>query len=396
MIEKIKALANRCYPEVQKHRRHLHQYPELSFQEHQTSQYIAAQLEKYGIKYQTGMAETGICAWIEGKEPNAAVLALRADMDALPIHEANEVPYKSKNVGVMHACGHDVHSSSLLGAAKILHELRDQWSGRIQLIFQPGEEKLPGGASKILAEGWLEQPQPLAIIGQHVEPAMPVGSIGMKAGQFMASADEIYITVKGKGGHAARPHQCIDTTLMAAQLIVALQQIVSRRSDPLTPSVLSFGKIFSDGGATNIIPNQVTIYGTFRTFDEAWRYEAHRLMQDMAKGLCQSMGGQCDFDIVVGYPFVYNDEQLTKRLRQSAENYLGKEHVLDIPARMGAEDFAFYSQVMPASFYRLGVQNPNGTGLHSDTFDIDEKALEIGMGLMAQLAIEELRFQTQL
>jgi amidohydrolase len=393
MIEKIKHLAAQLQPEIKGYRRHLHQYPELSFQEYETSKYIAAQLEKCGIKHQTGMAGTGICAWIEGKNPNAALLALRADMDALPISEANEVDYKSKNEGVMHACGHDVHTSSLLGVAKILNSLKNDWNGRVQLIFQPGEELLPGGASKVLAEGWLDHPKPAAIIGQHVEPGMEVGKIGMKAGQFMASADEIYVTVKGKGGHAARPHQCIDTTLLAAHLVVALQQIVSRRSDPLLPSVLSFGKIFSDGGATNIIPNQVSIYGTFRTFDESWRTEAHQLMKQMARDLCKSMGGDCDFDIRVGYPFVYNDEALTHRLKTTATAYLGAENVLDIPARMGGEDFAFYSQQMPASFYRLGTKNPNGTGLHSNTFDIDEAALETSIGLMSQLAIEELNFQ---
>lgn len=393
MIEQIKTLATQYHAEIRDIRRHLHQYPELSFQEYESSKYIAAQLKKWGIKYETGMAGTGICAWVEGRNPNTALFALRADMDALPITEANEVEYKSKNDGVMHACGHDAHTSSLLGVAKILHQLQEHWQGRVQLIFQPGEELLPGGASKVITEGWLDKPKPLGIVGQHVEPGMPVGKIGMKAGQFMASADEIYVTVKGKGGHAARPHQCVDTTLLAAHLVVALQQIVSRRSDPLTPSVLSFGKIFSDGGATNIIPDQVTIHGTFRTFDEDWRSEAHQLMKKMAKDLCKSMGGNCDFDIRVGYPFVYNEEALTKRLKKSAIEYLGKENVLDIPARMGGEDFAFYSQIMPASFYRLGVQNPNGTGLHSNTFNIDERALEVGMGLMAQLTIEELAFQ---
>lgn len=388
MKHKIQELAKKIAPRLIEIRRHLHQYPELSFQEIETGQYIAAVLENWGIEHQKGMAGTGVCAWIQGQAPETSKITLRADIDALPIKEANDVPYKSKNEGIMHACGHDVHTTSLLGTAFILQQLRNDWTGTVQLIFQPGEEQLPGGATQVIAEGWLERPFPsAAILGQHVEPDMEVGKIGLCSGLFMASADEIYVTVTGKGGHGARPQHCIDTILLASQLIVAMQQIVSRRADPIMPSVLTFGKIFSEGGATNIIPNQVIIHGTFRTFDEQWRMEAHQLMKAMAEQLCASMGGSCVFDIVVGYPHLHNDPTLTEALKKHAGMFLGTENVVELPPRMGGEDFAFYSQKMPASFYRLGTKNPNGTGLHSNTFDIDEAALEVGAGLMAWLAV---------
>lgn len=369
-------------------RRHLHQHPELSFEEHQTCQLVQEQLSSWGIESRV-MAKTGVVAVIEGKEPSSRRLALRADLDALPIQETNAVPYCSQVEGVMHACGHDVHTTCLLGAAQILQELREEWRGSVQLIFQPGEEKLPGGASMLLEEGLFEQFKPSSILGQHVEPFLEVGKVGIKSGLFMASADELYLTVEGKGGHGARPHQCVDTILMASHLIVYLQQLVSRRADPLMPTVLSFGKIFSDGGATNIIPEKVTIWGTLRTFDEQWRAQAHTWLQESAQAFCQSMGGNCQFDIAKGYPYLKNDETLTAKVQQDMETYLGAENVVQLPARMGGEDFAAYSQQMPACFYRLGVQNPNGTGLHTPTFDVNEKCLEVGAGLMAWLAMQE-------
>ena len=387
LIQKVQSLAKKYHQQVVDFRRHIHQHPELSFQEYQTSGFVRKQLEKWGIENYV-IADTGVTGIIKGRNPESRVLALRADMDALPIQEINEVAYKSQNEGVMHACGHDVHTASLLGVAKILQELRTEWEGTIKLIFQPGEEKLPGGASILIKEGVLENPAPVEILGQHVEPLLDVGKVGIKPGLFMASADEIYVTLKGRGGHAAKPHKCVDTVLMAAQMIVQLQQVVSRNADPLMPTVLSFGKIYSEGGATNIIPDEVKIQGTLRTFDEAWRKKAHQLLKQQAEMICKSMGGSCDFDIMIGYPFVKNDEQLTAKTRKNMEAYLGKENVVDLPARMGGEDFAFYSQKIPACFYRLGVQNPNGTGLHTPNFNIDEKALETGVGLMAWLAMQ--------
>lgn len=389
LAKKIQHLAQQQAPKFIEWRRHLHQHPEPSFEEYQTASFVEQQLKGMGIPTQR-MASTGVIGILEGKEPHNRVLALRADMDALPILEANEVPYKSKREGWMHACGHDVHTTCLLGAAQLLQQTNDQWRGTIKLIFQPGEEKLPGGASLLIEEGVLEQPAPQYILGQHVEPPLEVGKVGIKSGLFMASADEIYLTIKGKGGHGARPHQCVDTILMASQVIVQLQQLVSRRADPLMPTVLTFGKIYSEGGATNIIPNEVQIYGTFRTFDEAWRSQAHDLLTQMTHGICQSMGGTCVVDIVKGSPFLNNDPDLTQQVRQQMETYLGAENVVELPARMGGEDFALYTQHLPACFYRLGVQNPNGTGLHTPTFDVDERCLSVGVGLMAWLATQEL------
>lgn len=391
---KIKKLADTYHKDTVAIRRHLHQYPELSFLEKETGRYIAAKLTEYGIEHKYGLAENGVVAHIQGHAPDSRVVALRADIDALPIEEANEVEYKSKNKGVMHACGHDVHTSSLLGTARILNELKNEFKGTIKLIFQPAEEKLPGGASIMIKEGVLKNPAPSSIFGQHVHPPLEVGKVGIKPGIYMASADELYITVKGKGGHGALPMECIDPVLITAHIITALQQIVSRRSNPTTPSVLTIGKINSTGGATNIIPNEVKLMGTFRTLDEKWRFDAHRLMKNMAEKMAESMGGQCDFRIEVGYPFLQNDVRLTLRTKQAAIEYMGAENVVDLPVRLSAEDFAYYSQEMPACFYRLGTGNPAKgitSPVHTNTFDIDEDALQVGSGLMAWLAVQELK-----
>ncbi|MCB0569631.1 MAG: amidohydrolase [Phaeodactylibacter sp.] len=391
--DKIRQLAKAYHQDVIGIRRRIHEHPELSFQEVETGKLIAAKLAEYGIPYEHGMAGNGVVGLIEGRNGSDRVVALRADMDALPIEEANEVPYKSKNPGVMHACGHDVHTASLLGAARILNELRGEFDGTIKLIFQPGEELLPGGASIMIKEGVLEAPRPASIIGQHVHPPLAAGKVGMRAGQYMASADELYVTVKGRGGHGALPHDCIDPIVIAAHIITALQQVVSRNADPHTPSVVTFGYIASKGGATNIIPNEVRMEGTFRTMDETWRFRAHELMKKMAESIAEGMGGSCDFVIDVGYPVLANDEALTQKVRSCAEEYLGPENVVELPPRMTAEDFAYFSQQLPACFYRLGTGNP-GKGItspiHTNTFDIDEQCLELSIGLMAWLALKEL------
>ncbi len=394
LIDKIKKLADRYHEDTIALRRHLHQYPELSYEEKETGRFIAERLSEYGIEHRHGIAENGVVAHIRGRRPKAGVVALRADMDALPIKEANEVPYKSSREGIMHACGHDVHTSSLLGTARILNELRSEFTGTIKLIFQPAEEKLPGGASIMIKEGVLENPTPRSILGQHVHPPLEVGKVGFKPGVFMASADELYLTIRGQGGHGALPHDCVDPILATAHIITALQQIVSRRSNPTTPSVLTIGKINSSGGATNIIPNEVKIAGTFRTLDEEWRFEAHQLMKKLAQQMAESMGASCDFDILVGYPFLHNDVKLTLRSKEAAVQYLGKENVIDLPVRMSAEDFAYYSQQMPACFYRLGTGNPAKgitSPVHTDTFNVDEDCLQLSTGLMAWLAIKELK-----
>jgi amidohydrolase len=389
--DKISLLAKEIHSDVVENRRHLHAHPELSFHEYQTSAYVAQKLDELGIKYQK-MANTGLVAIIRGDKPSDGVVALRADMDALPIVEANDVPYKSKNAGVMHACGHDAHTSSLLGTARILTELKNEFGGTVKLIFQPAEEKLPGGANLMIKEGVLENPKPDAVIGQHVMPLIETGQVGFRSGKYMASTDEIYVTVYGKGGHGAQPQQNIDPVLITSHIIIALQQIISRVADPKTPSVLSFGKVIANG-ATNVIPNEVYLEGTFRTMDEDWRARAHEKMKKMAEGIAEAMGGSCDFNIVRGYPFLINEEKLTAEVRAYAEDYLGKENVLDLDIWMAAEDFAYYSQVSDACFYRLGTGNKERgitSSVHTPTFDVDEESLKLSTGLMAYIALKQL------
>jgi amidohydrolase len=389
--EKIQELSKKIFNDVVANRRHLHTNPELSFHEVATSAYVAGKLDELNIPY-VRMADNGLVGLLKGSKPSDQVIALRADMDALPITEANDVPYKSQNVGVMHACGHDVHTSSLLGTATILSSLKEEFGGTIKFIFQPAEEKLPGGANLMIQEGVLENPKPHAVLGQHVMPLIDAGKVGFRAGKYMASTDEIYVTVKGKGGHGAQPQQNIDPVIITAHILTALQQVVSRFADPKSPSVLSFGKVIANG-ATNIIPNEVYLEGTFRTMDENWRNEAHIRMKKMAEGIAESMGGSCDFNIVRGYPFLINEEKLTASARAHAEDYLGKENVLDLDIWMAAEDFAYYSQVADSCFYRLGTRNESRgitSAVHTPTFDVEENALSVSTGLMAYMALKQL------
>jgi len=392
LIDQIKQLVQHNFSKIIETRHYLHANPELSFEEFETSKFVKNELLAIGITKIEPKANTGLVALIEGKNPTKKTIALRADLDALPIFEQNEVTYKSKNEGVMHACGHDVHTTCLLGAAQILFSLKNEFEGTIKLIFQPGEEKLPGGASIMIAEKALENPTPESIFGQHVMPLIPVGKVGFKSGLYMASSDELFIKVIGKGGHGAMPHLNIDPVLIAAHIIIALQQLVSRMASPIIPSVLSFGKVMANG-ATNVIPNEVNIEGTFRTLDEKWRIEAHQKMIKMATLMAESMGGKCEFEVRKGYPFLKNNEQLTLKAKNAAIAYLGAENVVDLDTWMAAEDFAYYSQIMPACFYRLGTRNEEKgivSSVHTPTFDIDENALAIGVGLMAYLAINDL------
>ncbi len=389
MISQVKLLSDKYFEEILKVRRHLHQHPELSFKEYKTSDFIQSFLKDNNISFTSGHVKTGIIAQIKGKNPDKKKIILRADLDALPIIEKNNVDYKSVNEGVMHACGHDVHTSSLLGAMLILKELKNSFEGTIECVFQPGEEMLPGGAKLMIEEGLLDFP-PNCCIAQHVFPDLDAGKVGFKSGMYMASTDEIHVTVKGKGGHAALPNKLIDPVLMSAQLITNMQQIISRNTHPTDPSVLSFGYIKADG-ATNVVPDKVHIKGTFRTFNEKWRKEAHEKMKKLANSICEGMGGECDFEIREGYPFLKNDPSITKIAKTAAEKYLGKENVIDLPLRMTAEDFSYFSQVSPSCFYRLGTGNKNNTqNLHTSTFDIDESALKTGMGLLSYIAIEQL------
>jgi amidohydrolase len=384
-------IAERILHEVIRDRRHLHANPELSFHEFETHNYIASRLREMGIEFQK-MADTGLVALIKGDLPSDKVVALRADIDALPITEVNDISYKSNKDGIMHACGHDAHTSSLLGTAKILLELKKQFGGTVKLIFQPAEEKYPGGANKMIQEGVLENPKPAAVIGQHVMPELETGKVGFRAGKYMASNDELYVTVRGKGGHGAAPHQNIDPVVIAAHIIIALQQIVSRIANPICPSVLSFGKVIANG-AVNVIPDQVDLEGTFRTVDQAWRKKAHQQMRKIAEGISKSMNAICTFQIVKGYPVLTNEERLTGELKRFSIEYLGKENVVDLDITMAAEDFAYYSQVSDSCFYRLGTGNKRAgitSALHTPTFNIDENSLRISTGLMAYVALREL------
>ena len=387
--QQIKDLAKQYAPEFIEVRHYLHAHPELSYKEFETSAYIQQQLTALDIPFEV-KDTTGVIGLIKGKNPHKRVVALRGDMDALPITEENEVPYKSTKPGIMHACGHDVHTTCLLGAAKILNTLKHEWEGTVKLIFQPGEEKNPGGASLLIKEGVLENPAPQHIFALHVHPGLEVGKLSFRGGMVMASADEIYITIRAKGGHAAAPQNTADTILIASHLIISLQQIISRNNDPFNPSVLSITS-FQGGYTTNVIPSEVKLMGTFRAMNETWRFKAHELITKMATELVHSMGAEIDLKIDVGYPFVLNNEVLNAAARKKGEAYLGAYNVEETELRMGAEDFAYYSHQIPGCFFRLGVGNKAkgiSIGVHTPTFNIDEGAIEIGMGMMAVFGAE--------
>lgn len=392
MINTIREKAQQYFPEVQAIRHHIHSHPELSFKEQETMAFISGKLTEMGIEHQTDVADTGIVALIKGKNPGKKCIALRADMDALPIQEANDTAYRSQNDGVMHACGHDVHSSCLLGAARILNEMRDEFEGTIKLIFQPGEEKHPGGASLMIAAGVLENPKPEAIFALHVYPHLPSGTAGFRAGQYMASADEVYITIEGKGGHAALPHQTVDPIAIAAQVITNLQQVVSRKSNPLLPCVLTFGKI-AGGFATNVIPDTVEILGTLRTMDETWRYQAHQWIKDIVEQTCAANGAKAIVEIPQGYPSLFNDPALTIFAEDWARDYLGAENIHTLDMRMAGEDFSFYTHHVPGCFFRIGTSLDGEqftAPVHNAHFDIHEEAMKTGVGLFSWIAIQAL------
>ena len=389
MNEIIKNSCKELLPFLIETRRYIHQHPELSFSEYETSKFIQSILTNHNIEFESEIVGTGIVATVKGHKAGK-VRAIRAELDALPILEKNEVDYKSIKEGLMHACGHDVHMTCVLGAAIILNQHKSDLEGTVHFIFQPGEEKLPGGASLMIREGFFEKYKPEYIIAQHVYPNLKAGQIGICAGQYMASSDEIYITVKGKGGHGALPHLSVDTVLVASEMIVALQNIVSRNANPLIPSVLTFGKINTEGGATNVIPEKVYIEGTFRTMDEQWRQEAKEKINQITNGIAASFGAEVEINIIQGYPMLYNDEKITSVIKSKAESYLGNDNVITIPKRMTSEDFAYFAQKVPCCFYRLGtnnIQNEYIHSVHSPHFNIDEKALETGCGLIAALVI---------
>ncbi|MEP6683791.1 MAG: M20 family metallopeptidase [Parafilimonas sp.] len=386
--EQLKSIIKQYVPLLISIRHHLHAYPELSFKEFETSKYIGGLLKKWNISFKN-IAGTGIEGVIEGKDPSYKTIALRADIDALPITEENDVEYKSQHEGIMHACGHDVHTTCLLGAVKILSDLKDEWRGTVKFIFQPGEEKNPGGASLMIKDGVLENPKPEAIVAMHVHPGLDTGKLSFRKGLIMASADEIYITVKGKGGHAAAPHLTADTVLIASQIIVSLQQVISRNNNPFTPSVLSICSI-KGGNTTNVIPSEVKLMGTFRTMDENWRYKAHELIEKQVIQIAEAMGATAEIKIDVGYPAVYNDEYATDSAVVLAKEYFGDDNIEETELRMGAEDFGFYAQKLPACFFRLGVRNEQQGivhNVHTAKFNIDENALESGAAIMAWMGM---------
>ena len=386
LLENIQSLSKAYSEEFIAVRRHLHAHPELSYVEFETSKFVQSKLSEMGISFEV-IATTGVVGIIEGKNPKSRVIALRADMDALQIQEENDLSYKSLNEGIMHACGHDVHTTILLGAAKILVALKNEWEGTVKLIFQPGEEKNPGGASYMIRDGVLQNPAPAGIIALHVHPGLDFGKLSFRKGRVMASADELYFTIRGKGGHAAAPHLTADTILIASHLIVSLQQIISRNNNPASPSVLSICSI-QGGHTTNVIPSEVKLKGTFRAMDETWRYKAHDLIRKLATGIAESMGAEIDILVDVGYPTVDNDPAFTDTNWQLAETYMGNGNVPETEMRMGAEDFGYYTQLVPGCFFRLGVRNElEGivSNVHTPTFNIAERAIETGMGIMAWL-----------
>ena len=387
--DRIKQLALQHYGDIVEIRRHIHRNPELSFAEYETSAFIQEQLKHIGIPFRAGYVKTGIAGRIEGRNPVGRMVALRADMDALPVVERNDIPFKSQHEGKMHACGHDLHIAALLGAARILHSLRGEFDGQALLIFQPAEERIPGGANLMMQEGVFGDKLPDLIIGQHVMPILEAGKVGYRPGIYMASSDEIYITVKGKGGHAAMPHQLTDPVLIAAHIITGLQQVVSRHANPAVPSVLSFGKVDAPG-STNIIPAEVRIEGTFRTMNEPWRKLAHEKITRMAVSIAEGMGGSCDVKILHGYPVLSNHEAFTLWAAGRSRQFLGAENVVDLELRMTAEDFAYFAEQIPGVFYRFGTTDARGkynSPLHSATFMADESALITAMGNLSYLAL---------
>jgi amidohydrolase len=385
-------LTDQFFEEMIGIRHHLHQYPELSFEEHQTSAFIREILDDWGIAYSFPVVKTGIVARIQGDKPGKRI-ALRSDMDALPIKESTGLDFESRNSGIMHACGHDIHMTSLLGSIRILNQLKHLMEGEVLFVFQPGEEKIPGGARLMLEEGVFKDTPPDLIIAQHVLPDMEAGKVGFKGGRYMASSDEIYITMHGKGGHGALPRFINDPVLMAAHVLITLQQEINRKSPSNIPTVLSFGKVVADG-AVNVIPDQVHLEGTFRTMNEPWRQEAHELIRQLTSGLASSMGGSCEVEIRKGYPVLFNHEQLTRESKSIATDLLGAEQVEDMEIRMTAEDFAWFAQAIPGMMYRLGVKEKGSDQvfpLHTPGFRVDESALKTGISLLSYLSFELLK-----
>lgn len=396
MIDKIKQLASANASTVIEWRRWMHRHPELSQQEFGTMEFVAERLRQMGLEPKTGLGKTGVMAMIRGGiDPDGYCVAMRADYDALPLTEATGLPFASENPGVMHACGHDMHTCSLLGAAQILCSIREELHGSVMLIFEPSEEMYPGGARMMMNDGLFDEVMPDEIYAFHCLPEMECGRIGMKKGRYMASTDELYWTIKGRGGHGATPHLSVDPILIASHIVVALQQLVSRNAAPMMPTVLSFGKFIGEG-RTNIIPDEVKMEGIIRTFDPEWRLECHEKIRKMSCGIAESMGGECDLFIDYGYLPVINNDVCTQKVHDNGVEYLGAENVEWLDLRMTAEDFSFFADKIPACYFRVGIHEPDTPfcNLHRTNLMVDERSLELASGFEAYNAYQALMLRT--
>ena len=389
ITDRIKQLADKYYEDVVTLRRTIHANPELAFEENETSALVANTLEKYGVEVRRGVAKTGVVGTIKGKN-KGKVVALRGDMDALPILEATGLPFASKNAGKMHACGHDAHTSIGLGAAMILSELKDELNGEVRFLFQPSEERVPGGAPFMIEDGALDGVD--EIYGLHVIAQNDAGTVGFFPGEMMASADELYFTIKGKSGHGARPQYAIDPIVTSAQVITALQTLVSRNLDPFSQGVITIGSIHG-GFAPNIIPEEVKLVGTVRAMTKEWRDYAHKRIVEIVEGICAANGATCDILIDKGYPVLSNHPEQTMFADEAARELFGSDRVFKAERLMGAEDFAYYLEKVPGTFYRLGIRNEKmgiTADIHNDHFTIDEEALRTGIAMQAYLAVKAL------
>jgi amidohydrolase len=388
----IRKESEKIFTEIVGHYRYLHQHPELSYKEENTARYITEFLDIEKIPYRRNIGGYGILAWVVGeKEGGGKTAAFVADMDALPVHERNDVPYKSVTDGIMHACGHDSHTASLMGTAKIVNSLRSEFSGTVLFVFQPGEEQSPGGAALMLKDGVFRDFNPDFVIKQHAYVDLPAGMVAFQTGTVMASADEIHIKVKGEGGHGALPHELNDTVLAASNILIALQQVVSRRRNPFQPMTLSFGKFIADG-ATNVIPSEVVLAGSLRCMDESERQKMLGVIPQIIDSVSAAYGCSCEIVMPEGYPCTVSHAAVTEKVRSQAIDFLGEAGVSEYPVRMTAEDFGFFSQQYPCCFYRFGVADRSGAcgKLHSSNFLIDEKALLTASSLFAFIALDSL------
>ena len=393
LIDIIKRLAHAQRDQIIEWRRWMHRHPDLSQQEYGTMEFVAERLREMGLEPKTGIGKTGTMAMLRGKDPDSYCVALRSDYDALPITECTGLPFASENPGVMHACGHDMHTCSLLGAIKILLQLKEHIHGSLMFIFEPSEEKYPGGARMMMEDGLFDDIMPNEIYSFHCLPEMDCGKVGMRKGKYMASTDELYWTVKGLGGHGATPHLSVDPIVVASHIVIALQQVVSRNAAPMMPTVLTIGKIQEVGGRTNIIPDTVKMEGIIRTFDEKWRLEAHEKIRKISTGVAEAMGAECDLFIDYGYPYVFNDDACTQQVHDNACSFLGEENVEWLDLRMTAEDFAFFAQKIPACYFRIGIHEPGTpfSNLHRPNLIVDERSLELANGLIAYNALMALK-----